>query len=374
MKACDLFSLALRGIKSTGTVLILLTTAVFAFCACFSTAIFEKVGLEKAKPYELDITSSDAKGIPASVLSKIRQIEGVSNASFVLRLPVTVKSGKYIANLEVAGIDGAYLKKTYDQGSCFPENVAMPSLVINDAACKLFSDGSTMFLDQIKAPPIDWLRAGFVVQSEGGQGVSGGISGIIEQEADDEEPLAFMDFKAAQTLLRLSGQEVDPVEALVRVENIGFAHSVSEALSSLGLSVMNSNGEQQAKWDKDLIQATYLGILAGMALLFSALALPLWRKVGENGEKEGTFTLECLGMGNRARRRLWSAKAMTAASAGCAAGILMALLTPLLLTPDALETSVFAYPLPLWAMMLCVCLAMGTSMTAHLKRAEGPSS
>ena len=139
-------------------------------------------------------------------------------------------------------------------------NSVMPYLVLNKAACDLFSDGSqSLFSD--KKTDIGFLTQTFLLRL-GGQSVSCKFSGILSNK-DDDAPIVYMDIRAAQNLLRADNRSPDPTEAYVRLANSGYAKSVSDALTDLGYDVLDTNADLQTDWDKKMLQETGFWILAG---------------------------------------------------------------------------------------------------------------
>ena len=80
-----------------GSFLVAFAAAVFAFCLCFAAAIHTNVAEAKAKPFELDIIAQGKAGFSQKEIAIIVQMEGVSNATAMVPLPVTLASGKYKA-------------------------------------------------------------------------------------------------------------------------------------------------------------------------------------------------------------------------------------------------------------------------------------
>jgi hypothetical protein len=332
--------------------------AICVFCLCFAGAIFAHVQEEKDRPSELSLSTLKSAKIADSLLAQVAGIEGVAAVSAAVELPVTLKTGSYSAGLTITGLKPGYIDNKFATGGSLPENSAMPYIVLNEAACKSFSDGKTGFGGTEKEKDIDWLSAGFVLETEDGQSAAVKICGIIPDETEDEAPLAFMDIKKAQELLRTGGQTADPVLAYARTQNAGYAKSAAEAISNLGLSVTNENEELQARWDSSLMEADYLIALAVLALALTGCIIRLGMKMsvpagrerrsGWTGSKSGLYKALVM-------------RTMFVVVCGIAAGIVVALFTPMFILPEDIAASSFALYAPWWTVLASagICLAGG---------------
>ena len=335
--------------------------AVFAYCLSYAAAVLGDVNEQKGKPFELVVTAQKSAGISQQELVQIGQLQGVENESAVIRLQATVESGKYKADLFITGIGPEYIDGEYETGGGLPKGSAMPYLVLNRAACKLFSDGSqSVFGD--KTADIDFLAKTFVLKTGKNSSVSCRISGIL-MSTEDEAPLAYMDNRTAQNLLLLDGQEADPTEAFVRLTNSGYAKGVSDELADMGFEVMDTNKDAQAGWDMMSLKGTNFVIMGAFCLLCAALVLPLWKRV-EGMPTGEDATTPCAIENDRSR---FYVKSVFCSWGGILLGYTAALITPLLLLPDALMNSVFALPVPLYTLGIAAILACACSLPALVR-------
>lgn len=113
--------------------------AVSIFCLCFAGAVWETVGREKAQPYELAVSAAGGSGLTDSAVAQITKLPHVVAATPLLSVSATVKTGIYAAWLTLTGIDPAYLQTAFSKDGVFPQNSAMPYIVLNAAACRQFS-------------------------------------------------------------------------------------------------------------------------------------------------------------------------------------------------------------------------------------------
>jgi hypothetical protein len=362
MKWIDLIRLAARTLKGRWAALPVVGVAVAAFCLCFAGAVFTTVQQEKALPYELIVSSEGAVKLSDRIIAEISNIPDVVAVTAVLHVPVTIKTGKYAAQLTLAGMDAAYLREPFSQGSGFPDSSVMPYIVLNDAACKLFSDGETS--SDKETPEIDWLSAGFSLQiGEGGLGVTSKVCGILaeEEKKSGQEPVSYISLSAAKQLLRKSGQSTDYSTAHVRVPNIGEAHSVSRAIAALGMTVTNSNEESQARWDAALKEIGYLLAMGVLGLLCSAVLLSAQRKILDFEQKGALEMLRWLGMRRRDMIGLFLLKSLMLLFSGIAAGLIVGLSLPSFLPPELAGASYFTLSIPpgVAAASAVICIAAG---------------
>lgn len=143
MKISDLIKIASKNMKGKWMVLPVIGFAVSVFCLCFAGTVLTNVGQEKARPYELMLSSESADGLSASVLVDISKLPDVEAVTPLLQVSARVKTGEYSAQLTLTGIDPAYLKDAFSVGGIFPDKGVMPYIVLNNAACKQFSDKNT---------------------------------------------------------------------------------------------------------------------------------------------------------------------------------------------------------------------------------------
>ncbi len=372
MKWVDLIKLAAKNLKGRWAALPVAGVAAAAFCLCFAGAIFTTVQQEKTLPYELIVSSEGAVKLSDSKIAEITEIPDVVDATAVLQVPVNIKTGKYSAQLTLAGVDAAYLKEPFSQGNSFPDSSVMPYIVLNDAACRQFLDGETAPGNE--PPEIDWLNAGFSLQTGAdGQGIISKVCGILtkEENDDDQAPAAYISLSAAKQLLRKSGQSTDYTAAHVRVINIGQAESVSKAIAALGMTVTNSNEELQAQWDAALKEMGYLIVIGVFCLLGSSVLFSARRKVFILEQERALDMLGWLGMKQKDINRLFLLQALTLSFLGIAIGLIVSLSLPSFLTMELVETSLFTLPIPFGVVAGSVLICVAVSLFSLLDRKSG---
>ena len=140
MKKFDLIRIASKNLKDKWTILPVAGIAVSVFCLCFAGAVMTTVLKEKALPFELVLSADNTNNISDKMLSDISQLPDVVAVSPLLLVSARVKTGVYSAQLMLTGIDPVYLEKGFASGRVFPDNGVMPYIVLNESACKQFSD------------------------------------------------------------------------------------------------------------------------------------------------------------------------------------------------------------------------------------------
>ena len=387
MRISDRLSLAAKGLRGRWAVLPAVGMAIAAFCLCFAGAVATSVEYEKSQPYELNVTAVSGS-LKDSDIATIRKLQDVTDATAQLDIPATVTVGEYVASFTLTGIDAAYLRDKFAQGSVFPDNGVMPYIVLNKAALKQFSknaktdepaddeiDGEmsdeTETPDETEAPGVDWLNAATTVQcGEGGKAIVSRICGILKGETKDQESAAYISLSAAKALLQDGGQIPAYTGAHVRVINIGAAEAVSREISKMGLSVENNNGELQSKWDSETKEMAYLIVIGVFCLLCAAVLLAAWRRISLLESIEVYQTLLCLGLLRRDIGRNFVMQSLMISLIGAASGVLLSLLLPSFLTAGETVGTIFLLPVPIGVILVSAgtCVLAGVISTNNSKK------
>ena len=264
MRLTDYMALACHGLRrGVGTASVLFTAAAVT-ALCFSGTLLAAIHSEKTEPCELSIVAPSYLAITEQSVQDFQAITDVVDATGIVEVPVTAKSGEYAAGLTLVGIDGDYLDDlVYTTGETFPAGGAMPWIALSKAAAQSFIDPS----DKTKRsasymPDIDWLGAEFSLDL-GESTVSARVSGLFESD----EPVAYIGQSIAKMLLQNQGQASSYTGARVRVTNIGTAESVSKTITGLGYEVEERDSARQEKWDAQTREAVYLAILAAAGFI-----------------------------------------------------------------------------------------------------------
>lgn len=363
MKWFDLTKLAAKNLKGRWTALPMAGVAVAAFCLCFSGAILTKVQQEKTVPYELVVASEGTASLSDSLIAEISEIPDVEAATAIVQVPASMKTGKYSAQMTLTGIDAAYLEEMFLQGIIFPDSSVMPYIVLNEAACKLFSeDGKGAGAE---TPEIDWLNASYSLQTGvENRVITSKVCGILaEGEKETEQhPAAYICLSVAKELLRKSGQSADLKAARVRITNIGRMESVSKVVADLGLNVTNSNEELQARWDAEMKEMRYLLVIGAFCLLYSAALLSARKKVLTLEQKGALEMLRWLGMKQGDMNGLFLLQSLTLSFFGILLGLIVSLSLPSFLPPELVGVSFFTLPIPFRAIAASAIICTSASL------------
>jgi hypothetical protein len=370
MRTSDLFHLAVKTLKGRWAVLPAAGFAIAAFCLCFAGAILSSVQEEKAQPYEIVVSAQEDKVLTDSDVAELSKIEDVLAATAILEAPVIVGSGDSSAALTLTGMDSAFIKGDYEEGGAYPPDTVMPYIVLNEAARKAFSDGSSD-ASVTDAPKIDWLGASFWVQSgEGMKPVTAKVCGILAKDEEEEEPAAYISIKSAKALMKQSGSSTGYGSLRVRVTDIGHTDSVAKAIAVLGLMPLDSTKDLQTVWDMETMEMTYLLVLGGFCLICAATLAAVHRSALLWQDKKALEALFWLGMNNRDVSRLFTLHALVISVVGAAIGVLVSLALPSFLAAEMEENSVFLLSPPLISVLasLVICLAAGVVPTCVCMR------
>jgi hypothetical protein len=359
MKALDLVWLALKNLRGRRAALPALGFAICAFCICFAGAIWTSVRQEKSLPCELTI-SAQRRTLSGKTLAALAGIPGVAQVTSVLEFPVTIKTGNYTAQLTLRGMDASYLDETFIKGGLFPEGGTMPHIVLNEAACRQFSDGredsdSETAGTETPLPALDWLNASFSVQAGGARSIVSRVCGVTAG-AEGQEPEAYVSLDAARELLLLAGQSTDCTQAKARVENIGHASDVTRAAAALGLTAQGSDEELQKRWDVETGEKGYLLAFGMIVLLCSSVLTHMWERMLLLEQKEAWCMLLWLGMRERSVAMLFTLQAAMISLIGVTVGIIAALVLPSFLPQELAGVSVFMLPIPIQIIALCISI------------------
>ncbi len=375
MRISDLLWMAVKSLKGRLMVLPAAAIAISTFCLCYAGAVLLTVQQEKSLPYELEVVSDTAK-LSDSILAGISGIPDVTTVTPVLEVPAGIEAGGYKAQLTLTGIDASYINETFTQGGVFPDSSAMPYIVLNEAACKLFENESgSASTEETDVPQIDWLSAAVSVQaSEGAKPVVSKIVGLLSGDDKDQEPMAYIGVASAKGLLRGDGQSTDYISAKVRVENVGYAADVSEEIKKTGLSVLNANEDAELKWSMELEEMTYLIVVGAFGLLCSAFLAATRRTADVLAHKHTFSALQWIGMKKSDIKRLFALQALLTALLGIAVGTIVSVSVPSFLAPEAVGTSIFALAIPFGAAATSAAICLVCDMLPQMRRLPEPAA
>ena len=359
MRIGDYLALAGHGLHRGFETASVLFTAAAVTALCFSGAILAAVHGEKGSPCELAVTAPSYLTVTEQSVLDFQAIADVVDATGVVEVPVTARSGKYAASLTLVGLDGDYLDDlVYITGERFPDSGAMPWIALSKAAAQTFVDPE----DKPKRsagymPDIDWLGADFSLELGGGTRAAK-ISGLFE----GDEPAAYVSRDIARALLQSQGQADRYAGARVRVTNIGAAEAVSQAIADLGYQVDNRDSARQEKWDAQTREAVYLAVLAAAGFLCAGLLRLTGTGLRREEARRRDDALRWVGMSDAAIRSIAVLRGIYLALLGGALGIAAHYLIAALAALDAGTTSSLMMTLPPPLLILIVLLCASVSL------------
>lgn len=372
MKISDVLRIGARIGKGRWAVVSAVGMAAGMFCLCFAGAGFAVVTHEKSLPQELAISAEGMARITDGTIARIREIDGVINATPLKEAPVMIGTGEYKAQLTMAGMDAAYFDGTFTKGSVFPVNTVMPYIVLNEAACGAFSDGKG---SSDQAPDIDWLDSGFWVRIGDSAGpVTSRVCGILR--GGGKEPMAYVSLSAAGKLWDDGGIKGD-ASARVRILNTGYAEKVAKSIQGMGFGVSDPDTDQRSRWDLLMKEARYLAVVGVSVLLCAAVLISAWRRISTLEQRDAWEMLRWLGMEDGDITGLCMARAGATAASGAAAGLAAALCLPFFLGEAPDKGIAFALSVPFGVAAVCavLCIALGvlSAKTGSQERKEDTS-
>jgi predicted lysophospholipase L1 biosynthesis ABC-type transport system permease subunit len=187
------------------------------------------------------------------------------------------------------------------------------------------------------------------------------ICGIMAG-SEGQEPEAYTSLSIIKGLLRNNGQNTGYVRAKVRATNIGYANSISKAITAMGFSAGNINEEQQSRWDGQTKEMIYLTISGMFSLLCSAIVISAGKRISLLEQKESWTMLRWLGMKRRDIGQMHIIQAGLISMFGAVIGMLTGVLLPSFLPQELKGTSVFMLSIPVGIIaastVLCVFIGL----------------
>lgn len=290
MKKSDAFRLAAKHAFVRASALLMAGIAVAVYCACAGGGLVSGVTGQANEPYEL-IASAGSKQITENVVAQAGQTEGVLASSAEIEFKANLTVNDTVSQLSLDGIDPKYLQGEIADGAIFPQESAMPYVVLNGAAFSQMQDkNKDGNIDD--SEKIDWQKASCSITLDEKKAITAKICGILADGSQD--PKAYLSLSSAKTL---AGGEY--TTCLVRIQHANMAQDVSDKLSLLGLAVQNTELPQQADWDRKTTEATYLFLLAGAILVYTVCLYAGAENPGKGKRRKETEMLMYIGFSLR---------------------------------------------------------------------------
>lgn len=213
---------------------------------------------EKSQPYRVTVTASGPLDLEA--LSRLGEVEA---CTAVYELSAELTAGEYTATLTLHGVDAGFVAGELVQGILFPEDSAMPYLVLNEAALKCFSaDGVPIS----SAEGVDWLNS-----DAGLNGTPVRLCGILKDGS--EEPRGYMSCSAARGLLLQTEGTAGTQTAWLELRNFGCVESAAEGIAGLGCTWESVDADAAGAWPEQQLKAGLLTLAGGSSALAAVFLL-----------------------------------------------------------------------------------------------------
>jgi len=215
----QILKLAIRTIPRMGLVTILFL--ILGIYLIFPTArLYADMKQGNTVPCEL-LASTDSSFDEKTLLD----LPGIRSITPILHFNASLFTEKASCTLTVEAVLSGALKQDQISGSVFPEESNMPYLVLNTAAVKAFRDEAGRKTDSLD------LDGSFVLSAD--RELPAKVCGILED--DNPEPMAYMSYSVARTILSQGGQN-SGVTLRLTLDNAGSEPSVVSKLQELGFA------------------------------------------------------------------------------------------------------------------------------------------
>lgn len=253
--------LAWKTLPGWGKIFSLLGVALSTICLTAGGRIYGEIQMEKSQPCEI----KGSMAVDGETIGKIRQMEAVLAISGAEDALGTILYEDYQCSVHVIGVDAGYLRGEWLLGEVYPDETAMPYVVLNEAAVKGFQDKNKAGIPEEKQR--DWLSQSFRLD---GIFEELRICGILKD--GEEEARAYLS-QRQWAGLPLGTAEGEVRSFWVRLQEEGVKEQAVQDLAALGFRVTDQGETQAADWKgREERQLLYLGagsfILAWSLLLF----------------------------------------------------------------------------------------------------------
>lgn len=255
--------------------------AAAAFLAGKALIAYSSLKSEKNRPCLLTVSIDDASDTATAA-----GLPGVESCSQVLTVNARIQAGIWEGDFLIVGVSADMTDGRLITGMLFPDETAMPYLVINEAALTAFSGSD---VPAGSAPDAADLADRTVLLDD----TYAKICGIVSDGRDT--PRVFMSLHAARTFLISHGTIPAADTAWIRLRSADSAASVAEAVTGLGCQVTGTDIDSSA-WGQEETRIRYMllsaliAAVSAAASLHAAVRLERLRSSGESfSAKEDLF-------------------------------------------------------------------------------------
>lgn len=258
--------LARKTMPGAGKYLTLLLAALSFFLLFSGLRIGRSIRAEQALPCEIT-AAAEQTGISSSMLALVGRIHGVEVVSLTDTMEATLRYEDYQAAVLLRSLDSAVLEGEWLCGSAYPDETAMPYLVLNEAALYAFRNAKKAKLEAPEQLP--WTELELTLQSGNDHETVIRVSGVLHDGAEDAR--AYLSTAQLRKLKFEAGMETAKGQLWLRMANAGARADVVHALSDLSLTA-DENDDRQEEWKRQEERRNlYLG--TGAAVLLAAAGM-----------------------------------------------------------------------------------------------------
>jgi len=225
-----------------------------------SLGLAGRIAVREEKQQPVLLTAACDSGAN-SLLADVRQLQGVKKAAAGIPIQSLLVLGDYSCSLTANAVTEGWLTHV-DEGTLFPEQSAMPYLILNRAALQSFADERQ---HKAEEGSLAWQNQTITIN-----GLTGQICGVLDDGS--RMPAAWLSASAGESLLLANGVIPNYTLLLVQTENADAAEAVEQQLFQKGCSVNGGVSAFTDGWLQDLRTAG-LYLLSGAAVLAMALVL-----------------------------------------------------------------------------------------------------
>lgn len=216
--------------------------AIFFWIAAVCFGLFALDGA-----FQIHQQNTEAVVAEASVLNRdidFTSVEGILDWTEVYEISGNLQIAGYFQECTIVGIKDSFILENMKQGSMYPQESAMPYLVVNEAFLKEMKDSSGNRIEDNMQ--IDWLTKTVELTYDDNLKIVCKICGIMESAEENKEPEIYMSVASAKMLMRFQENGSEEKSVRLRIKNIQMYETVRKALNRL--QVYPEDLEEEILW------------------------------------------------------------------------------------------------------------------------------
>ena len=294
MNGIERIRLAFRTLPGWQTLLSVAGIAAAVVCLTIGGRGYAEILKEKSQPCEV-------KGTMAAnneALEKIRNLEEVLSVSRIEETEGVLLFDDYQSQVRLIGVDAGYLNGEWQMGEAYPNETAMPYVVLNEAAVKGFQDKKKARIPEDKQP--DWLSYSFQLE---GLKTELRVCGILKDGAEDAR--AYLSLSQWMGIQGGGKEEEEALTFWIRLKKEGVKGQAVKNLTSLGMQMTDQGEAQDAEWSVRIErQVLYLGV-GTFAFLWSLLLFGYQLRLGAVQRNQTEHVLVWMGLHLKRKVIFW---------------------------------------------------------------------